>query len=115
MTLADVGHTVATGGTDSRAVTLLAANQWVREQTGAPEKLEDTHRILETIPLQRSRRLGAAAAERLVLTSKELSEVLGHGVSGWRDGREDYGFRFRRYKQQGKVLWSVECSLLLPG
>ena len=115
MTLADVGHTVATGGTDSRDVTLLAENQWVREQTGAPEKVEDTHRILETIPLQRSRRLAEAAAERLVLTSKELSEVLGHSVSSWRNSREDYGFRFRRYKQQGKVLWSVECSLLLPG
>ena len=69
----------------------------------------------ETDPLQRSRRLGAAAAEGLMLTSKELSAVLGHGVSRWRNGREDYGFRFKRYKQQGKVLWSVEHSFLLPG
>ena len=50
-----------------------------------------------------------------MLTSKELSAVLGHGVSSRRNGREDYGFRFRRYKQQGKVLWSVERSFPLPG
>ena len=68
-----------------------------------------------TDPLQRSRRLAEAAAERLVLTSKELSTVLGHSVSSWRNSREDYGFRFRRHKQQGKVLWSVERSLPLPG
>lgn len=69
----------------------------------------------EADPLERSRRLGAAAAEGLVLTSKELSTVLGHGVSSWRNGREDYGFLFKRHKQQGKVLWSVERSVLLPG
>lgn len=69
----------------------------------------------EPDPLERSRRLGAAAAEGLVRTSKELSTVLGHGVSSWRNGREDYGFRFKRHKQQGKVLWSVEHSFLLPG
>ena len=53
----------------------------------------------ETDPLQRSRKLAEAAAERLVLTSKELSAVLGHRVAGWYNGRE----------------WSVERSLLLPG
>ena len=59
-------------------------------------------------PLQRARGLAEAADARLVLTSKELTEVLGHGIAGWRDSRDDYGFRFTRHKQQGKVLWTVE-------
>ena len=61
-------------------------------------------------PLQRARGLAEAADARLVLTSKDLTEVLGHGIAGWRDSRDDYGFRFTRHKQQGKVLWTVERS-----
>ena len=59
-------------------------------------------------PLQRSRGLAEAADARLVLTTKELTAVLGHGITGWRDSRDDYGFHFTRHKQQGKVLWTVE-------
>ena len=62
-------------------------------------------------PLQRARGLAEAADARLVLTTKELTAVLGHGVTGWRDSRDDYGFHFTRHKQQGKVLWTVERSL----
>jgi len=61
-------------------------------------------------PLQRARGLAEAADARLVLTTKELTEVLGHGINGWRDSRDDYGFHFTRHKQQGKVLWTVERS-----
>ena len=61
-------------------------------------------------PLQRARSLAEAADSRLVLTTKELTAVLGHGIAGWRDSRDDYGFRFTRHKQQGKVLWTVERS-----
>ncbi|MXW40281.1 MAG: hypothetical protein F4Z75_03850 [Synechococcus sp. SB0668_bin_15] len=59
-------------------------------------------------PLQRARGLAEAADARLVLTTKELTAVLGHGITGWRDSRDDYGFHFTRHKQQGKVLWTVE-------
>lgn len=65
-------------------------------------------------PLQRARGLAEAADARLVLTSKELAEVLGHGIAGWRNSRDDYGFHFTRHKQQGKVLWTVERSLWSP-
>lgn len=61
-------------------------------------------------PLQRARGLAEAADARLVLTTKELAAVLGHGITGWRDSRDDYGFHFTRHKQQGKVLWTVERS-----
>lgn len=61
-------------------------------------------------PLQRARGLAEAADARLVLTTKELTEVLGHGIAGWRDSRDDYGFHFTRHKQQGKVLWTVQRS-----
>ena len=63
-----------------------------------------------TDPLQRARGLAEAADARLVLTTRELTSVLGHGINGWRDSRDDYGFRFTRHKQQGKVLWTVERS-----
>ena len=61
-------------------------------------------------PLQRARGLAEAADARLVLTTRELTVVLGHGIAGWRDSRDDYGFHFTRHKQQGKVLWTVERS-----
>ena len=61
-------------------------------------------------PLQRARGLAEAADARLVLTTRELTAVLGHGITGWRDSRDDYGFHFTRHKQQGKVLWTVERS-----
>ena len=61
-------------------------------------------------PLQRARGLAEAADARLVLTTRELTAVLGHGINGWRDSRDDYGFHFTRHKQQGKVLWTVERS-----
>ena len=61
-------------------------------------------------PLQRARGLAEAADARLVLTTKELTAVLGHGITGWRNSRDDYGFHFTRHKQQGKVLWTVERS-----
>ena len=59
-------------------------------------------------PLRRARGLAEAADARLVLTTKELTAVLGHGIAGWRHNRDDYGFRFTRHKRQGKVLWTVE-------
>ncbi|KKZ10973.1 MAG: hypothetical protein TE42_09010 [Candidatus Synechococcus spongiarum SP3] len=55
-------------------------------------------------PLQRARGLAEAADAPLVLTTKDLTAVLGHGITGWRDSRDDYGFHFTRHKQQGKVL-----------
>ena len=61
-------------------------------------------------PLQRARSLAEAADARLVLTTTELTAVLGHGIAGWRNNRDDYGFHFTRHKQQGKVLWTVERS-----
>ena len=61
-------------------------------------------------PLQRARVLAEAADAGLVLTTKELTAVLGHGITGWRHSRDDYGFHFTRHKQQGKVLWTVERS-----
>ena len=61
-------------------------------------------------PLQRSRALAEAADARLVLTTRELTMVLGHGIGGWRNSRHDYGFHFTRHKQQGKILWTVERS-----
>ncbi len=63
-------------------------------------------------PLQRARGLAEAAEAQLVLTSKELAAVVGHGIGSWKHGREDYGFLFRRHKQQGRVLWTVERAPL---
>lgn len=58
-------------------------------------------------PLQRARGLAETADAGLVLTATDLGALLGHGVTGWRDGHLAYGYRFSRHKQGTQVLWTL--------
>lgn len=58
-------------------------------------------------PLQRARGLAEVADAALVLTTTDLAELLGQGVSSWRDGHLAYGYRFTRHQQGRQVLWTV--------
>lgn len=62
-------------------------------------------------PLQRARGLAEAADHGLVLTSSDLTRLLGQGVAAWRDGHLAYGYRFSRHKQGSQVLWTVDRAL----
>lgn len=62
-------------------------------------------------PLQRARGLAEAADQALVLTNDDLAELLGQGVSSWRDGHEAFGYRFNRHQQGRQVLWTVERAI----
>lgn len=62
-------------------------------------------------PLQRARGLAEAADHGLVLTSSDLAQLLGQGVTAWRDGHLAYGYRFSRHKQGSQVLWTVDRAL----
>ena len=62
-------------------------------------------------PLQRARGLREAADDGLVLTSADLSALLGQGVSSWDDGTERFGYRFHRHQQGRQVLWTVERAI----
>lgn len=64
-------------------------------------------------PLQRARGLAEAADSGLVLTTGDLAQLLGQGVSSWRDGHQAYGYRFNRHKQGVQVLWTVARALAL--
>lgn len=66
-------------------------------------------------PLQRARGLAEASDNALVLTSADLADLLGQGVSGWKDGHEAYGYRFRRHQQGRQVLWVVERAVAVAG
>lgn len=62
-------------------------------------------------PLQRARGLAEAADAGLVLTGTDLSALLGHGVTSWRDGHHAYGYRFQRHQQGRQVLWTVARAI----
>jgi hypothetical protein len=64
-------------------------------------------------PLQRARGLAEAADSGLVLTTGDLAQLLGQGVTSWRDGHQAYGYRFNRHKQGIQVLWTVARALAL--
>ena len=66
-------------------------------------------------PLQRARGLREAADDGLVLTSADLSALLGKGVSSWEDGTERFGYRFHRHQQGRQVLWTVERAITTTG
>ena len=62
-------------------------------------------------PLQRARGLAEVADAGLVLANDDLSALLGHGVTSWRDGHEAYGYRFQRHQQGRQVLWTVARAI----
>jgi hypothetical protein len=64
-------------------------------------------------PLLRARGLAEAADSGLVLTTGDLAQLLGQGVTSWRDCHQAYGYRFNRHKQGVQVLWTVARALAL--
>lgn len=62
-------------------------------------------------PLQRARGLAEAADAGLVLANDDLSALLVHGVTSWRDGHEASGYRFQRHQQGRQVLWTVARAI----
>jgi hypothetical protein len=66
-------------------------------------------------PLQRARGLAEAADNALVLCNEDLAALVGQGVSGWSDGTERFGYRFRRHQQGRQVLWVVERAVAVAG
>ncbi|MEY4359103.1 MAG: hypothetical protein RLZZ631_589 [Cyanobacteriota bacterium] len=66
-------------------------------------------------PLARARGLAEAADNALVLCNEDLAALVGQGVSGWTDGTERFGYRFRRHQQGRQVLWVVERAVAVTG
>lgn len=66
-------------------------------------------------PLARARGLAEAADNALVLCNEDLAALVGQGVSGWSDGTERFGYRFRRHQQGRQVLWVVERAVAVAG
>lgn len=62
-------------------------------------------------PLARARGLAEAADNGLVLTTGDLTALLGQGVGAWKDGHLAYGYRFQRHKQGSQVLWTVNRAV----
>jgi len=62
-------------------------------------------------PLAMARGLAEAADQRLPLTRKALAGLVGHGIDGFKDGCEKYGFRFRKHESGSGVVWTVERAL----
>jgi len=62
-------------------------------------------------PLAMARGLADAADQRLPLTRKALAGLVGHGIDGFKDGCEKYGFRFRKHESGSGVVWTVERAL----